>query len=100
MLIRIVRMTFKPEKVDQFLEVFNTSKSKIRNFPGCNHLELHRDYHNEHIFSTYSHWDSDEELENYRHSDLFKDVWARTKVLFDDKPVAFSHKVEMKVDQK
>lgn len=92
MLIRIVRMTFKEEEVDNFLEVFNRSKDKIRNFPGCNHLELHQDYHDNAIFSTYSHWDNAEVLDNYRHSELFKEVWANTKVLFNDKPIAFSQK--------
>lgn len=92
MLIRIVRMTFKPEEVDTFLRVFKKSKKKIRNFKGCNHLELHQDYHQKNVFSTYSHWKDDTALDNYRHSELFKVVWANTKVLFADKPMAFSQK--------
>ena len=30
------------------------------------------------------------DLENYRNSALFKNVWAKTKVLFNDKPQAWS----------
>ncbi|MFT5673230.1 MAG: hypothetical protein ACI9JT_001876, partial [Polaribacter sp.] len=30
------------------------------------------------------------DLENYRNTDLFKDVWAKTKVFFNDKPLAWS----------
>ncbi|UII24376.1 antibiotic biosynthesis monooxygenase [Fulvivirga ligni] len=97
MLIRIVRMTFKPESVETFLEVFNSSKNKIRSFPGCKHLELQRDYHNPNVYATYSHWEDDQALENYRHSELFKGVWAQTKIHFDDKPIAFSHKVVEKL---
>ena len=40
MIIRIVKMTFEPEKVNEFLEVFNSSKQLIRNFEGCSRLEL------------------------------------------------------------
>lgn len=98
MLIRVVRMTFKEEEIDTFLEVFNKSKLKIRNFPGCKHLELHKDYEKENIFSTYSHWEDNNALDNYRHSALFKEVWTKTKVLFADKPLAFSNKVVQKVE--
>ncbi len=83
-------MTFEEDKIADFLKVFNESKEKIRHFPGCQHLTLLKDYHRDNIFSTYSIWDNDEALDNYRHSDLFKSVWASTKVLFKEKAVAFS----------
>ncbi len=85
-------MTFQEKKVDDFLKVFEASKEKIKGFTGCTHLELHRDYHAPNIFSTYSIWENDEALDNYRHSELFESVWAQTKVLFKEKPVAFSNR--------
>lgn len=97
MLIRVVRMTFKDECVSDFLQVFEESQSKIRSFEGCQHLELLKDYHADNIFSTYSIWEDDLTLNTYRHSDLFKDVWAKTKVLFKDKPLAFSSKKYIEV---
>jgi len=42
------------------------------------------------IFFTYSHWRSVEDLNRYRDSALFADVWPRTKVLFAAKPEAWS----------
>lgn len=90
MLIRIVRMTFQPEAVAQFEEIFNGSKRHIRAFPGCHRLELLRDLNQPHVFCTYSYWDGPEALEAYRQSDLFKSTWARTKALFAEKAVAFS----------
>ena len=90
MLIRIVRMTFRPEAVAEFEEIFNDSKARIRSFPGCLHLELLRDLDQPAVFCTYSHWDGPEALEAYRHSDLFKTTWAKTKALFAAKAVAFS----------
>lgn len=97
MLIRIVRMTFHEDEVDNFLAVFNKSKSRIRNFEGCRHLELHKDYNKDNVYITYSHWDSEDALNKYRHSELFAGVWADTKALFADKPVAYSHRKVMAV---
>lgn len=92
MLIRIVKMTFEPTKVAEFLAVFEESKLKIRAMKGCTHLELLQDYNIPNSFSTYSYWNLEDDLNHYRNSDVFKDVWARTKVLFSDKPIAFSLK--------
>jgi len=92
MLIRIVRMTFWPEKVPAFLENFEANKSSIRNFPGCLHLELWQDENQKNIFMTYSHWESEESLDQYRDSELFKTVWSFTRALFSEKPQAFSSK--------
>lgn len=83
-------MNFIDSEIDTFLENFNTNKDKIRNFKGCNLLELYRDKNNSSTFFTYSYWESEHELELYRKSELFKSVWAKTKVLFNDKPEAWS----------
>jgi len=91
-------MTFQEDKVDEFLETFEESKHKIRGFEGCQHLELLRDYHLPNVFLTYSYWQDDQALDNYRHSELFKNVWAKTKPLFADKPVAFSSQKQQLVD--
>lgn len=83
-------MTFREDKVEEFLEIFNRSKYQIRAFEGCMHLELLRDKNAPNIMFTYSHWLSEEHLNAYRDSELFKITWANTKALFADKPVAFS----------
>jgi heme-degrading monooxygenase HmoA len=95
-LIRIVRMTFQPGTEAAFLENFEANKLQIRNSPGCQHLELCQDLHEKNIFVTYSHWETEEALNQYRDSQLFKSVWTFTKSLFADKPVAFSLK---KIDE-
>lgn len=92
MLVRIVRMTFRPETIPVFLENFEANKHSIRNFPGCSHLELWQDHNSENIFMTYSFWESEEALNQYRDSELFKSVWRVTKPLFAEKPQAFSSK--------
>ncbi|CAN5365036.1 hypothetical protein BH23BAC1_BH23BAC1_20260 [soil metagenome] len=90
MLTRIVRMSFKPENVNAFLALFDQTKDRIRNFHGCLHLELFKDYHQNNVYFTYSHWENDRALEIYRKSDLFREVWQKTKILFSEKPAAFS----------
>jgi quinol monooxygenase YgiN len=97
MLIRIVRMTFFEEKVEEFLQNFEANIEKIRNFPGCQHLELWKDENEQNIFLTYSHWENEKSLDQYRDSELFKSVWAVTKPLFAGKPFAFSSKKIMEL---
>jgi len=91
-LIRVVRMTFRPEEVPAFLKNFEAHKIFIRNFPGCRHLELWQDENQKNIFVTYSHWESEAALNQYRDSQLFKSVWSFTKTLFSEKPQAWSTK--------
>ena len=90
MLVRIVKMGFDAEEVDGFLSTFNAKKEHIRNTKGCQLLELYRDKSDPTIFFTYSYWDSEIDLENYRQSELFKSVWAETKKRFNIKPAAWS----------
>ncbi len=100
MIIRIVQMTFEPAKVQDFLALFEERKALIRGFEGCNHLELWQGEGAEHIFFTYSIWDSQQHLDKYRFSELFKDTWAKTKALFADKPQAWSVNRLMEVAKK
>lgn len=90
MLIRIVKLTFKPENIPSFKRIFEASKSSILDFEGCNLVEGYQDLKNPCVFFTYSFWDSESDLENYRASDFFKGVWSNTKKLFSEKPEAWS----------
>jgi len=96
MFVRIVKMNFKAANIELFLKNFNMNKEKIRNSKGCNLLELYRDKNDSNTFFTYSYWESEADLEVYRNSELFKVVWGKTKVLFNNKPEAWSvDKVEV-----
>jgi len=90
MLIRIVRMTFEPARVAEFLALFYASQQQIRQMPGCRFLELWQDADTPYIYCTHSHWDSAEALNAYRRSALFGQVWPATKRLFAAPPQAFS----------
>ncbi|MDB5241871.1 MAG: antibiotic biosynthesis monooxygenase [Spirosoma sp.] len=90
MLVRIVRMTFREDTLPDFHAIFDRSKHQIRAFPGNRHLELLHDPDNSAIRMTYSLWDSIDDLDAYRQSELFRTTWAATKRLFADRAVAFS----------
>ena len=90
MIKRIVKLSFHPEEVDNFLKVFEQSKEKIRAVEGCFHMELLRDKKQPNVLFTLSIWRDETALNAYRHSKLFEKTWAKTKVLFNDKPHAWS----------
>lgn len=83
-------MEFEAENVSVFLANFEVVKEKIRNFPGCRFLELYQDKSDKAIFFTYSRWNAETDLENYRNSELFKGVWSLTKPLFKARAAAWS----------
>ena len=90
MLVRIVKLTFKEEHIPTFEAIFEETKGSIRNFNGCEFLELYQDKNNPTIFFTYSYWLDESYLDAYRNSDFFKNVWQKTKRLFQDKAQAWS----------
>lgn len=97
MIIRIVKMTFKKTCIAEFQALFDKHKNDIANQPGCNKLSLLQDINNPCIFMTYSWWDSESDLNNYRYSDTFGIVWPATKKLFAEKPEAWSVSEQVKV---
>ncbi|MDG1729754.1 MAG: antibiotic biosynthesis monooxygenase [Algibacter sp.] len=90
MLVRIVKMGFYKQNIEVFLQNFDDTKTRIRAFEGCNFLELYRDKNDPSIFFTYSYWESEAALENYRKSELFNTVWSKVKPLFSIRPEAWS----------
>lgn len=82
-------MQFREDGVDDFLQMFGEKKELIRNFPGCMHVELRREEESG-KFVTLSVWEKPEDLENYRHSDLFQETWKLTKSWFSGPAEAFS----------
>lgn len=90
MIKRIVKMSFQPDKVEDFKTIFKTNWKLIAGFNGCKHVELLQDKLHPNVFFTYSIWENEENLNAYRDSELFAKVWAGTKVLFNAKPEAWS----------
>ena len=90
MIVRLVEMTFRTEAIGEFQQHFEGWRHRIRGFPGCQHLQLLHDASDPRVFFTYSHWDGPEDLEAYRNSDVFAEVWPVTKALFAEPAEAWS----------
>ena len=86
-------MTFRPDRLDDFLEIFRASAPHIRAAEGCHHLALWQDLRYPNILSTYSQWEDETALNHYRESALFRTTWAQTKPLFAAPPIAHSQQV-------
>lgn len=90
MIVRIVKLSLDPGKIGQFMKSFDDVKEQIRSFEGCRHMELLTDPGGSGLVFTYSTWDNEEFLDNYRNSELFKSVWATVKPLFASKAEAWT----------
>ncbi len=101
MIVRLVKMSFRPEEAGQFQDLFEGWRHRIIAFPGCRKLELLHDIRKPGVFFTRSEWDSPQQLEAYRNSPLFADVWPTVKLLFADRAEAWSlqQEHEMNTDQ-
>lgn len=87
-------MTFVPGKEKDFQDIFKKVSPLIRNFEGCSSLELLREKKDGHIFFTYSTWRSEEDLANYRSSELFAVTWEQVKKIFSAEAEAWTTTVE------
>lgn len=97
MITRIVRLSFEPNKLEDFNKVFEATKLQIAAFEGCNGLQLMQDATEKNVIYTLSYWENEASLNKYRFSELFKATWSQTKILFNNKPQAFSLELLQKV---
>lgn len=89
MITRVVKLTLDPQFADHFRKLFKTVNTKIAKQPGCINV---RAFENETAgqFFTISTWTSTDDLNNYRHSELFGGVWPTLKLWMIDKPEAWT----------
>lgn len=90
MIIRIVKLHFESTKIADFLTFFETIKHQVNSFEGCLGMKLLQDINNPAIVMTYSHWENEQALENYRNSTTFGTIWPKIKPWFAEKPEAWS----------
>lgn len=90
MIVRLVKMTFRPDSTARFHELFEGWRHRIITMPGCHRLELLQGTDDPTVFFTYSEWASVEHLDRYRNSDVFASVWPVVKGLFAAKAEAWT----------
>lgn len=90
MLVRIVKLTFKQERIADFLQIYEGHREDIKSSDGFSSIELFKEKSNPRVLFTYSIWEDEAALENYRASAYFRDIWSRPKILFSAKAEAWS----------
>lgn len=85
-------MYFSESSEMDFVQVFEQSVGKIMEFQGCHQVILLKNMNDSNSMMTYSIWETDEDLQNYRNSEFFKNTWKKTKSLFEKKAEAWSMK--------
>jgi len=91
-MIRIVKLTLREDKLDEFLDFYQTVKPIICNYRGCQSLRLLQDIHKPTTVFTFSEWTNEYDLENYRISDTFQLIWSTMKPWFSQQADAWSTK--------
>lgn len=90
MIYRIVKLHFQTDKVESFLTLFDQVVAKVNNQNGCVEMYMTQDVKNPEIFITHSKWESIDDLNNYRNSELFQNIWPKIKPWFEKKAEAWS----------
>ncbi len=93
MIKRVVCLAFQEGKGEEFLDIFNRKKEKIRAVEGCYHMHLTQSVDQPDTFMTISYWHSVEDLDAYRSSDVFRSTWPDVKAMFAAPPQAWSLEV-------
>ena len=90
MIDRIVKMNIKEDFCSEFERIFKNSKSHILNQKGCIIVKLLKNPHHTSEYFTYSLWETEDDLNNYRKTEFFKNIWSQIKPHFNAKAEAWS----------
>lgn len=88
MIIRLVKLTFVPSFIDDFYRIYREKEPRIGTWPGCCGVKLLQDKDNPAVYYTWSLWESEQQLNDYRHSAFFQETWAVVKKHFAAAPEA------------
>ncbi|MFM6953365.1 MAG: putative quinol monooxygenase [Sphingobacteriaceae bacterium] len=90
MITRVVKLSFQPDKTAFFLRIFNQYQQLLAQSEGCTSLSLLKDVSGTSTYFTISKWNSEADLERYRQSTLFREIWRQVKPLFAEPAAAWS----------
>lgn len=90
MIIRVVKLQFKKEDLEEALSKLSGIAPTVRSMEGCQFLEIGVRSRDKGLVVTYSYWDDVDYLNAYRTSEEFKEFWSSIKPLFAEKAEAWS----------
>lgn len=89
MILRLVGLPVHPDRVEELERAFAGARPRIAALPGCHRVTLLRTGDDDKPdFLTLSVWTGREDLEDYRRSELFKDIWPAIRQTLREKPWA------------
>src|SRR5690606_21579256 len=90
MIIRIVELNIQKDGLAEARSLLEDVSSKVRNMDGCSHLHILFGIHQPGHITTYSHWTSEQHLNECRKSEVFINFWSAIKPLFSTPARAWS----------
>ncbi len=90
MITRIVELQIQAHQIDVAKQLLKEVAPKVRSMPGCSRLEIMFGIHKKARVTTYSYWDSEKDLNDYRDSEVFQKFWKSIKPMFSEKARAWS----------
>ena len=90
----MVRLTFSPETVDAFDEMYVQFEARIEAWPGCQMVRSMKVPGQPCQRATLSFWETQNDLDAYRKSTLFGEVWPATKAFCAAPPEAQSYELD------
>lgn len=90
MILRIVKIKIDEVKIDTFkLFMKNLRNEKLR-LKGCLHFDYFHEKKNKNIYYTYTIWENEKHLNQYKKSELFKKVISTLNSLSIEEPRAWT----------
>jgi len=83
-------MTIRSEERERFIQLFEIHREAISSMPGCQSLQIFHDLDSTCVFFTVSNWQTDDHLQQYRNSMVFKSLWPEVKSLFQSSAEAWT----------
>ncbi len=90
MITRVVKLTISPSRYHEFVKTYLEAQQTIRGFKGCAQLSVYNDVQWPNVVFTISQWETEADLNHYRFSPFFKNIWSTVKPMFDAKAEAWS----------
>ena len=75
-------MEINESDIDSYMALVQSVLDRIKNFKGCQSVNIFNDKDVPNRFFSYSTWESEEHLDAYRDSELFKITWSELKTFF------------------
>ena len=88
MIVRIVHLHIVSERIADFEAFVLPRMARIRMQAGCQKVDLFTGQQGH--FFTLSHWDAEKDIEAYRQSSLFAEIWPAVKPWFAAKVEAWT----------